>query len=101
MKNSTKERLANLFLEIEEATATSVASKTESAYKFLRKTVLPLSHKQQKLLHYAIVHKMQDGNGTYSYIVQARYNGNTIAVTATTLDEAKALLTAAINGEAQ
>lgn len=81
--------------------STQAAQKTESAYKFLRKTALPLSRKQQRLLHYVIVHKVKDGNGAYSYEVQARYNGNMITVTAATLDEAKALLIAAINGDAQ
>lgn len=101
MNDRTKEALTNCFLEIEKAKTIDITHKTESAYKFLRKTALPLSRTKYKLLHYVIVHKVNDGNGAYSYEVQARYNGNMIAVTATTLDKAKALLTAAINGEAQ
>ena len=99
MKTCTKEALTTLFLEIEEDTATQAARKTESAYRFLRKEILPLSQKQFRFLHYVIVYKAKDGNGAYSYQVLARYNGNMITLTAATLDEAICSLIAIINGE--
>lgn len=99
MKNKDKKLQKDLFLAIEEATAKHTTDKTETAYMFLRKTVLQLSRKQQRLLHYVIVHKEKDGTGTYFYEVQASYNGNTITVSAITLDKAINLLTISITGE--
>ena len=101
MKNEYKKLPNDIFLAIKEATAKHTTDKTETAYKFLRKTVLQLPRKQQKLLRYVIVHKAKDGTGAYSYKVQASYNGNMITVSDATLDKAIYLLTVSITGEAE